>query len=70
MQHWIHGPVSLQPAPLGTDALQSPKRHIRGLIRDLFLTNSPSRRAHQWRSIRGGTGGGVSSNMNLNECRN
>lgn len=24
MQPWIHGPVSLQPAPLGTDTLQSP----------------------------------------------
>lgn len=24
MQPWIHGPVSLQPAPLGTEALQSP----------------------------------------------
>lgn len=29
-QPWIHGPVSLQPAPLGTDTLQSPTRHIRG----------------------------------------
>lgn len=64
-QPWIHGPVSLQPAPLGTDALQSPTRHIRGLIHDQFLTNGPSWRAHRWRSVRGGTGGEVSSNMKV-----
>lgn len=63
-QPWIHGPVSLQPAPLGKDALQSPTRHNQGLIEDqllLLLTNSPwEEKAHQWWCIRGG---GVSSSI-------